>query len=427
MGKFIVACAGVLCVGCSAVSSNVLAYSAFDPDSEYMFGDWGGERTRLEESGIFFDLDFTGEGARNIGGGDRSSSTTKFADQFGAGVGFDLEKLLGVSGADVYMSITNRNGHNIGSRLNSPDSLVSGSSTQEVEGRGPVTRLTSFWWHQRLFNDALELKLGRIPAGDDFGVIINHFQNLAFGGNQAGNWGNNIYNSPIAQWAAIVRYNFAPEAYFQVGAFNVNDSNLENGHGFNLTTNGSQGTHYPIEVGYTPKINGLQGTYRFGYYYNNADSRSWGARESSTNDSNSGLYYVAQQQVTRQNNDDNRGLTLFSLGNINHGDTAGVDRYISGGLTYKGLFDARPKDDMGIGVAYLHFNNDVNDFVDWSNSQHGTHYLRQGHEIDAEIYYGFQLTNYLSIRPNIQYVVNPSGASSVDDGWVLGSRIEATF
>ncbi len=37
--------------------------------SPYLFGDWNGERTRLADEGVHFDLEYGGEAAQNFAGG----------------------------------------------------------------------------------------------------------------------------------------------------------------------------------------------------------------------------------------------------------------------------------------------------------------------------------------------------------------------
>ncbi|WP_251977229.1 carbohydrate porin [Salinicola avicenniae] len=420
----------LLIVGSVLAAGTANAYSAFSPDSPHMFGDWGGERSALEEAGISFDFSYVGEAATVLDGGYYDSHVTKYADQFAAGANFDLERLFDIEGADFQITVTNRNGHSANERIDHPGATVSGSLVQEVQGRGPVSRLTQFWYRQRLLDDALVIKLGRIPVGDDFGTIDSNFQNLAFGSDPLGNWGNNVYNWPISQWAAVIRANIAEDWYAQLGAFNINDSNLEN-DGFDLRTSGSEGTMYPLEFGFTPSPNGLDGAYKLGFYTSNVDNQAYGSRPaSSTSDTNTGVYYVVQQQVTARDGNPDRGLTLFTMGNANNGDTAGIDRYVSVGATYKGPFDARPQDDMGIGLAYLHVNDDVNDYIDYTNAMmagSATPLPRQGHEYDAELYYSFQLTGYLSLRPNLQYVANPSAVDSVENAWLFGTTLKANF
>ncbi|MCK2184292.1 carbohydrate porin [Halomonas getboli] len=418
-------------IGSFMIAGAANAAPAFSPTSPYMFGDWNGHRTALEDAGVALSFDYTGEAASILDGGYSDSHTLKYADQFAVGANVDLERLFDVPGADVQITVTNRNGHSVNEQLSDPDAVVGGSSVQEVQGRGPVTRLTQFWYRQRLLDDALTLKLGRIPFGDDFAGIDSHFQNLAFGGAQPGNWGNDIYNWPIAQWAAVARADFAPDWYAQIGVFDINDSNLDNDNGFDLRTSDSEGTLFPVELGYTPTLNGLPGSYKLGFYTHDADNRAYGDHlDGRTSDTNTGLYYVVQQQVTARDGDPQRGLTLFSMGNANHGDTARIDRYLSVGATYQGPFDARPQDDAGIGLAYLRVNDDVDDYIGAYNATPAgalSPLPRQGHEVDAEIYYSVNLTNYLSVRPNLQYVANPSAVDSVDDAWVLGTTLSASF
>jgi porin len=68
---------------------------------------------------------------------------------------------------------------------------------------------------------------------------------------------------------------------------------------------------------------------------------------------------VAQQQLTSHNGDASRGLNIAANATFHDKDTNLVDNYQSVMLVYKGPFDARPKDDVGIGVARIHVNDDV--------------------------------------------------------------------
>lgn len=54
------------------------------------------------------------------------------------------------------------------------------------------------------------------------------------------------------------------------------------------------------------------------------------------------------------------------------------------GLVYKGAFDARPQDEIAIGLARININDDVND-ANIANNSVDTRGL-QSEEYDAEIY-----------------------------------------
>jgi len=76
------------------LSTSALAADAFSYDSPYMFGDWGGNRTQLENDGIKFDVNYTMESASNLAGGADTNTSMRYSDQWAFGANFDLEKLL---------------------------------------------------------------------------------------------------------------------------------------------------------------------------------------------------------------------------------------------------------------------------------------------------------------------------------------------
>lgn len=111
-----------------------------------------------------------------------------------------------------------------------------------------------------------------------------------------------------------------------------------------------------------------------------------------------------------------------------------VDNYQQIGFTYKGPFNSRPKDDIGIGIARIHVNDDVQDRVRLANQISGINdydnpgYLPvQSTEYNSEIYYGFHVTNWLTVRPNLQYIKHPGGVDQVDDALVAGIKIQSKF
>jgi porin len=197
-----------------------------------------------------------------------------------------------------------------------------------------------------------------------------------------------------------------------------------------------------VELIWTPTVNSLPGEYRVGAYYSTADADDVESREVPgdvasnpvSRDSKHGYWLVAQQQVTAHEGDLSRGLSLFANVTVQDRETSQVGHFIQAGLTYKGLFDARPQDDLGFGVARISTNsryrnnqkaiNQANNQTDYNNPAYQP---VQGNEYDAELYYGVHATKWLIIRPNIQYVHNPGGVSEVDNAWVAGVKIQSSF
>ncbi|ERH60596.1 carbohydrate porin [Pseudomonas simiae] len=427
------------------LSANAMADDAFSADSKWMTGDWGGERTKLIEQGIDIKADYVGEMGYNAKGGYNDDKTGRYSDQFGLGVALDLQKLWGWDNTQAKIQLTNRNGQNISNdRIGDPRAGTL-SSSMEVYGRGHMVRLTQFWIQHQMFDNKLDVKLGYFGEGEDFNTFPCDFQNLSFCGSQVGNYVNTWYNWPVSQAAIRVKYNITPELYAQIGAYNQNPSQLEHGNGFKLSGSGTKGTVIPVELVWSPKVNNLPGEYRVGYYKSAADAPD--VREDvngndavitradfRTRSSKKGYWFVAQQQLTTHNGDASRGLNIAANATFHDKETNLVDNYQSLMLVYKGPFDARPKDDVGIGVARLHVNNDVKKNAELLNAANGvSDYdnalytpIRET-EYNVELNYGFHVTNWLTVRPNLQYVVQPGGVDKVDNALVAGLKIQSTF
>ena len=430
----------------SALATPTGASEMFASDSPWMLGDWGGTRRELLEKGYDFTLGYTGEMGSNLQGGYDHDRTARYSDQFTFGSHLDLEKILGWHDTEFQLTITERHGDNISNdRINDP--RVGGfTSAQEVWGRGETWRLTQLWVKQKYFDGALDVKFGRFGEGEDFNSFPCDFQNLAFCGSQVGNWAGDIwYNWPVSQWAMRVKYHLTPELYAQVGAYEQNPSNLDRDNGFKLSGSGTQGAVLPVELVWTPKLNGLPGEYRAGYYYSSAnatdvykDSNGQPAALSGeayrSASSKHGMWLGLQQQVTSLASDHSRGLSLFANGTMHDKKTNAIDNYVQAGLVYKGLFDARSRDDIGFAMARVHVNpayrknaeatNQANAVFDYDNPS----YLPpQDTEYSAELYYGVHVTNWLTVRPNLQYIRHPGGVNEVDDALIGGIKVQSSF
>src|SRR5476651_559558 len=430
----------------SLAAGGAYAADAFDANSKYMTGDWGGLRTELQNKGYDIQLEYVGEVGANLKGGYNNDKTARYSDQFAIGTAFDLEKILGWHDAEAKLTITERSGRNISNdRIGDPRAGTF-SSSQEVWGRGQTWRLTQMWVKQKYFDGALDIKVGRFGEGEDFNSFPCDFQNLAFCGSQVGNWVGSIwYNWPVSQWALRVKYNLTPEFYAQVGVYEQNPSYLETGNGFKLSGSGTKGMILPVELVWSPKVNSLPGEYRLGYYYSSAKASdvykdrndqpaalSGEAYRSAS--SKHGVWLGVQQQVTSLASDHSRGLSVFANGTMHDKKTNAVDNYVQAGVVYKGLFDARTKDDIGFALARVHVNPAYRKNAEATNQARAVYdyddpsFLPpQDTEYSAELYYGVHVTNWLTVRPNLQYIRHPGGVNEVDDALIGGIKITSSF
>src|SRR5882672_1654731 len=347
---------------------SVAVYADEVSPNQGVLGDWGGLRTQLYQKGVDFQLGFTTEAAYNTSGGD--SNLLRNADQFVFGATFDTNKLLGWSGGTFQMTITDRNGQNLSADAN----LGTLMQVQEIFGRGNTFRWTQFWYDQLLFDNAVDIKLGRMGVGEDFMSFSCYFQNLSFCGSLPGNIVSTWYNWPVSQWATRLKVNFARDWYAQVGAYQINPNYIQTSDVFKLNNpSGTIGALIPVEVGWTPKLfsAALPGAYRIGYWYDSSNQPNVFLAANGNplilspgvpalmESSESGWYLMAQQQVTMVRGDASRGLTLFANFVQADRNTATIDQLITVGLFYTGPFHARPQDDLGFAVGRTHVNNNV--------------------------------------------------------------------
>ena len=270
--------------------------------------------------------------------------------------------------------------------------------------------------------------------------------NLALCGPQVANWAGDVwFNWPVSQWGMTVKYNFMPDLFLQVGAFEQNPSYLETGNGFKLSGSGTKGAIIPAELVWSPKVNGLPGEYRLGYFYSTAkaddiyedvkgQSQALTGNDFKRHSSKHSAWFSFQQQLTADSSDASRGLTLFASATIHDKAASLIDNSQQIGIVYKGPFDVRPKDDIGLGINRIHVNDDVRKRAEELNALNGVsdydnpafNPLRRT-EYNAELYYGYKATNWLTLRPNLQYVKSPGGIHQVDDAVVAGLKIQASF
>ena len=234
----------------------------------YLLGEWPAIRSKLSDLGVQVSLTGVDEAVLNLSGGLRQNAQE--AGQVALQAQFDLQKSLGLTGARFLVTLVDRWGRNAAVDAGIPALQL----LNEVYGRGNIVRLEQFAWDQKLFDDRIEITVGRLAFGDEFFSFPCDFINLTFCPGQAGNLvGDYIYNWPVSQWAAVAKLNFGSQGYLQAGIFDANPAYL------NTTPNpalwptapeNSQGVIVPAEVAWTPKFGALQGSYQVGGWWNNS-------------------------------------------------------------------------------------------------------------------------------------------------------------
>jgi porin len=435
-------------LGLGLLSCIALPVSAADPSSQWGSGDWGGVRSELLEQGVDVIVGYVGEAATNVHGGYNHDRTARYTAQWALGTHLDLQKLLGWNDAEFQLLVTERNGNNLSNDRVADPRTGQLSSVQEVWGRGQTWRLTQMWYRQKFFDGALDLKLGRLGVNEDFNIFPCDFQSLSFCSAPIGNVAGDVwYSGPVSQWGGRVRYNINEQWAVQVGVYDQNPSNLETDNGFKLSGSGTKGALVPVEVIWKPTLGSeaLPGEYRLGYYHSsasandvfddvNGEPQGLTGQEPKSRSSKHGAWIMGQQQLTSHHGDASRGLSVFASVTVHDKATSGIESFQNIGAVYKGPFDTRPKDDIGLGVARLLVNDavtkrqrQINESMGIDDYDNPQYVPVQHSEYDIELNYGVHVTDWLTVRPNVQYVRHPGGVYEVDNALVAGVKLQASF
>lgn len=407
-----------------AAMTTAQAESAFDPQGQYLLGDWNGQRTELAQQGIKFEANLLTDTAYLADGGRNAGADPLTSAQLWLGTQLDLEKLAGWNGVTVRAAMSARQGQSTSIRDLQDPSAPQMANAQGTFGRGNQdSRLSELSIEKNYKEQGLSIKAGRLGLGMDFNVMACDFASTAFCAAQMGKWQGNIWmNTPVSQWGARIKQQLNPELAVQVGVYEFNPDNgngAKEGQGWSLDTKHADGVTIPAEIVWTPKslINNLPGSYRVGGMYNTADDpiNQKDIVTGQAEDRTFAGWLAIEQQLT-STGQGRQGLHSFANFTWHDRVTNKVDHSQQLGVKYIGLLDSQPNDILGLAVNRVHVNNRFAESRPAFNTDA---------EYNIELNYSYNATKWLMLRPNLQYVVNPGATNNVDNALLLGltSRI----
>ena len=130
---------------------------------------------------------------------------------------------------------------------------------------------------------------------------------------------------------------------------------------------------------------------------------------------NAGVYALGETDLWR--GADGRGLAVLTQLGFARGDRNRLSSYVGGGINWSGPFAQRSADIAGLAVA--HARN--------SDQFRRLHATLERAETTLEASYLITPKPWLSLQPDLQYVIDPSTDSSIDNALILGMRVQVTL
>ncbi|MDE1170193.1 MAG: carbohydrate porin [Verrucomicrobium sp.] len=396
---------------------------------KYLTGDWGGERTKLEDQGVTFGMNNIGDFLGNVTGGGSAGGqhATYFGRQRGS-VDIDLKKLADFDG-EFFVTGIYQYGRNLSGNYLNVNTLTSSIAGTES------LRLDQAWYQQGLFESRVKIKVGQLAAVNDFGstgffdILMN--DELGYAPNALFPTGQSFSPNgrPGAELSLDLR-DITPGLYAKAGVFTPSNGYRDpDDDGVHYSNYFNYGETYAFEVGYQEQKTDYAGLYKIGGNYGrrNTDYTGYTATGTQTFNNDYNIYAEATKSVyhPRLSNgklDTTKGLDLFVYNIGAPGDRNAYEYEFMTGGRYTGPFSSRPIDKIGFGFIYNRSggNQDYNTAVNPTGAP-------LGGETVVELDYQYAVTPWFKIQPDFQAIFNPRGDSARSDILILGVRTIVDF
>jgi porin len=392
----------------------------------HLLGDWYAVRTELEDVGITPGLSLEVDIAGNPTGG-RSQGITE-ASNLGLDLLFDLDKIANVKGASFLLQMSERWGNSLSAEY------IGNAFTSQQDFGGETFHVVDAAYQQKLCDDRVEFRIGRMGAGDDFLVCQYDylFMQNGFDGNPVGIFFNSpgMTAYPNATWGALAKVRPTQRTYVMVGVYNGDPAiRADDRHGVDMSLDGPVFAigEAGLMANSLPGDTGLLGNYKAGLWYDNSEMTEFGSANSKRG--SLGFYGLFDQVlVPFADRQTNRGVGVFGSVILSADPSvAQLPFFFTAGIAARGIFSSHPADSCGLGVVYGQFSGDLRSAQERAQ-QVNPATLVQDHELAVELTYRFSLyNNSMFFQPDLQYIADPGGSGKYDDAVVLGCRLGINF
>lgn len=371
------------------------------------------------DHGIQFDGAWLGDINDLFSGGIRRADRFTSNSLLILDMNIDTEKAIGWKGGLFDVQFLQFNGQSTDKQAGSIqgyNSLPAGSPFNRSE-------LYQLWFRQKLFNDKLVIRIGKVVPTFDFNNVVKPvplektslsipavsglvytpiFVNSSLLGVLPGYYnsayGITINITPIKEW------------YLSLGSY---DGNLANGIQTGLTGPHFNGYYFNVaETGITWLSGKVRkpGTIALGGWYQTGRLE---ASPTLSESGASGLYVFGSQRLWYKNPGvDISGISAFYQFGINDSDVMMMNKYLGAGLTAFGLVPNRLNDSMGIGGALA-----------WLNPNR----FERRTELVLQAYYQAQIMKGIYIEPALSCIPTPGASPTLDAAWAGTVRAIVLF
>ena len=417
-----------LCADCSAEKSGRRETAPYNlATAKRLTGDLFGLRAAAEDAGFTFAPRLITVYEQNFRGGANTHNAHEIAGKWFYNAELDFGKMGVMPGATFFFRAIQTFNAGIGADVGSlvPPFFSAGSGGDHFFGDLNCILVDKWWYRQRLLDDRLEFRLGKLLNILDLhdrspyaGSYANSFQNRAL---------NHNLTLPVRKGiGAFVKVWPTDWLYLQASAIDPDQGATRTG--FDTAFHGPARFLGNWEFGLTPKWmtpdGGLSGNYRFGWWLDPEprtifEDANRGVSSDHRRTGDVGFYVNFDQMIWKEDCDpaDHQGLGAFLRYGYAHGDVNRVEHFWSLGSQYRGLIPKRDEDVLGFGVAQSVSSRQYRSRID----------DRADRETAYELYYAIKVTPWCVVTPDVQVITHPGATTDARDALLGGVRVKIAF
>jgi porin len=357
-----------------------------------------------EQSPLTVDVVYTADIWRNASGGARQG--TRYLDNIDIVAEADMERLIGWDGASIHVYGLYNNGKSL------TELIGDAQAPSNIETGVKAARLYEAWINQKIGQSA-SIKVGLYDLNSEFdsldvgSLFMASAHGIGTDISQTGLNGPSIF--PVTSLAARVAVGPATGWVVRAAVLDAVPGDIARPKQTAVILNKADGALLIGELE-APLPNGklLFGHWRY--------TGEFDALDGTRRRGNNGIYLRGETQIIKESGAQDQGLSgFFRLGTAD-GRINTFSHFITGGLNYTGAIKGRDEDQLGLGIAAA-----------FTSKSYRLLNASENAEIAVELTYRGAVTNWLSLQPNVQYIINPSADRTLRNALALGLRAELSY
>ncbi|MCC7338276.1 MAG: carbohydrate porin [Pirellulaceae bacterium] len=347
---------------------------------------------------------YSGQLHNNARGGISTQNATRYRGNLELGLRLNTDQAQWWEGGEFFVYAQSSHGQTLTQDFVGDSQFYNNFDTSPRAA--DLTQLGEYWYRHS-WGETGSVQLGRQDANE-------HFCYADLGGDFINSSFLTLPNIPLPTWPTQTLgvsslLNAGDRLTLGGGAY---DQGRDIGQWW--VTHASRGMFFIAQADVRPFADyerSLPTTVRLGSWFTSADTEALDG--GSVFDGNYGFYTTVDRLLFRENAEEDQGLGVFFQASWAPPDRNELDQNYGAGLVYRGLLSGRDADTLGLGFS----------LVEFSHVKRGL--TGQTSENAIETFYKAQVTPWLSVQPDLQYIVRPSGIER--DALVVGLAFSAAF